>query len=70
MEQTRNSWLRLPCHLDLGGITVSDGILTHVRYGVKQYFRVERDGEYWERDPATNFGRNFRKLYRKANGIK
>lgn len=25
---------------------------------------------FWERDPATNFGRNFRKLYRKANGIK
>ena len=25
---------------------------------------------FWERDPATNFGRNFRKLYRQANGIK
>jgi hypothetical protein len=25
---------------------------------------------FWERDPATNFGRNFRKLYRKANGLK
>lgn len=25
---------------------------------------------FWERDPATNFGRNFRKLYKKVNGIK
>ncbi len=23
----------------------------------------------WERDPATNFGRNFRTLYKKVNGI-
>ena len=25
---------------------------------------------FWERDPATNFGRYFSKLYRQANGIK
>jgi hypothetical protein len=25
---------------------------------------------FWERDPATNFGRAFRKLYKKVNGIK
>ena len=25
---------------------------------------------FWERDPATNFGRNFRTLYKKVNGIK
>ena len=25
---------------------------------------------FWERDPATNFGREFRTLYKKVNGIK
>ena len=38
--------------------------------GVMSFEDTKNAGAFWERDPATNFGRNFRKLYKKANGTK
>lgn len=40
------------------------------RRSVMSFEDMKNAGAFWERDPATNFGRNFRKLYKKANGIK
>ena len=40
------------------------------RRGVMSFADTKNAGAFWERDPATNFGRNFRKLYKKANRIK
>lgn len=40
------------------------------RRGVMSFGDTKNAGAFWERDPATNFGRAFRKLYRKANGIR
>ena len=40
------------------------------RRGVMSFEGAKNAGAFRARDPATNFGRAFRKLYRKANGIK
>lgn len=40
------------------------------RRGVMSFGDMKNAGAFWERAPATNFGRAFRKLYKKANGIK
>ena len=55
-------------------ILIGRGRVSVVKDGKPQIVMSFEDtknaGAFWERDPATNFGRNFRKLYKKGNGIK
>ena len=47
-------------------LAVKDG----KRRGVMSFEDTKTATAFWDRDPATNFGRAFRKLYKKVNGFK